>query len=80
VPVPLGVRDAEMDVQLASYDQPGKITVFADGRKLQTIDLSGTQVRQTFRLDPGVRGAADIRLEVEGGKGDSVAISELEIR
>ncbi|MDH4036824.1 MAG: hypothetical protein OEX18_14310 [Candidatus Krumholzibacteria bacterium] len=80
VPVPLGIQRAELDVLLAAEDQPGKITVYADGRKLQTLELSSTIARQTFRLDPDVRTAAEIRLEVEGGKGDSVAVSELEIR
>jgi hypothetical protein len=80
VPLPLGAQRAELDVQLTAADQPGKLAIYADGRKVQTIDLSGTQARQTFPLDPGVRSAATIRVEVEGGKRDSVAVSELEIR
>jgi len=80
IPVPLGVKDAQLDVQLTAADQPERLAVYADGRKLQTIDLSGTLARQTFQLDPGVRDAATIRLEMEDGKQDSVAVSELEIR
>jgi hypothetical protein len=80
IPCPLGVESAELDVQLAPDDQPERLDVYADDRKLQSIDLSGGIARQSFPLDPAVREAATVRIEVRGGRGDSVAISELEIR
>ena len=80
IPTPLGLEDAELDVQLAKEDRPAKLDVFAGGRKLQTISLSDGAARQNFQLDPAVKSAASIRVEVKKGSGDAVAISELEIR
>ena len=80
IPIPLGVERAELDVQLAGDDQPARLDVYAGDQKLQTIDLSDGIARQSFRLDPAARGAESIRIEFEGGDGDSVAVSELEIR
>lgn len=80
IPVPLGVERAELHVQLAETNRPAKLEIYADERKLQTVDLSDGIARQRFALDPSVRDAASIRIDVVGGTGDTVAISELEIR
>jgi hypothetical protein len=79
IPIPLGLETAELEVQVPRENPPLRINVFADGNKLQTIDLSETVDRQMFRLDPAAQSAALIRIELQGN-GDVVAISELEIR
>lgn len=80
IPVPLGIERAELVVQLADTDQPAKLEVRAGDRKLQTIELSEGIAKQKFSLDPAAREATSLRIDVTGGKGDAVAISELEIR
>ena len=80
LPVPLGVTQAQLDVQLSDRNRPEKLGVYAGERKLQTIQLSDGTARQSFALDPAVRDASSLRLVVEGAAADSVAISELEIR
>lgn len=80
MPVPLGVTDAQLEVQLAKRNRPSKLDIYAGGQKLQTIQLSDGTSRQDFSLDPAVRDASAVRVQIAGAPGDSVAISELEIR
>lgn len=80
IPLPLGVERGELRVQLGEADRPSQLEVYAGERKIQTVKLADENTRQSFPLDPAVRDAASLRIEVEGGSGDAVAISELEIR
>ncbi len=80
IPSPLGTPEGRLDVQLANEGRPRKLTVYADGDRVQTVDLADTGNRQSFQLDPAVRDASLIRVEIEGGSDESVAISEMELR
>lgn len=80
VPLPLGLRKGELQIQLAKNDRPDKLYVYQGERKLQTIDLSDGDQRQDFSLDSATREATSLRIEFKSGKADSVAVSELEIR
>jgi hypothetical protein len=80
MPLPMGLKKGELQIQLAKKDRPEKLYVYQGERKLQTIDLSDGDQRQDFPLDPAVREATSLRVEFKMGKADSVEVTELGIR
>jgi len=79
---PFGLTDGILEIQAAQDGQPKQCKLFADGDKVQTFELGATTDKQLIQLDPKVRTAKKIRLEIQSchGDGDSVALAELQIR
>jgi len=77
VSTPLGVSDGILIIRLSPDANKQKCEVFADGKKVQEIELESTDLEQRIQLDDGVKRAGKIKLEI---KGDGAGISELAIR
>lgn len=82
LPVPLGIEDGILSVQLLAEDQPAKCELKADGKKVQEFELTQTTLEQAIQLDESARDAKLLRLEFKsshGGAGN-VAVSELGVK
>jgi len=74
---PLGLRDGVLSLQLGREGGPTKVTVKADGKRVDAFDLEGTALEQVFQLGDGVMDASVVRLEFSGGEG---AVAEVQLR
>jgi hypothetical protein len=77
---PVGLDDGELIVRLGQSNRPRSVDVLLGDRKLQSFPLEDNAGRQRFTMDPASKNAEMIRLEFDGGSGDEIEISELEIR
>lgn len=82
LPVPLGIDEGILSVQLLAQDQPAKCELKADGKKVQEFDLKQTTLEQLIQLNDAAREANSLRLEVKSAHADAgnVAISELGVK
>jgi hypothetical protein len=82
VTAPIGISDGILAIRAAEDNQPRECDVYADGKKVQSVELSATTDEQLVQLDPDVRTAKKIRLEIKSCHGDSdaAAVAELEIK
>ena len=79
IPNPFGIETGQLSVRLAGGSRPSKLEIGDGSRELQECDLDATVEEQRFQLDPAVRKVPTLRIQVVG-KGNSVALSELELR
>ena len=80
--LPLGLTDGILSLTLLTTNQPKEIEIRADGKKVQTIELKAKERSHLIQLDPAVKTAKRIRLEIKschGGSG-TAAIAEISIR
>jgi hypothetical protein len=79
---PLGLSDGILSIRAADENQPRECEVYADGKKVQSFELSATTEEQLVQLDPKVLKAGKIRLEIKSCHGDcvAVAVAELQIK
>lgn len=79
---PLGLADGILSIKAMDQNQPRDCEVYADGEKIQSIELRPTTDEQLIQLDAKARTARKIRLEIKSCHQDcvSVAIAELQIR
>ncbi|MCZ6767031.1 MAG: hypothetical protein O7D32_08870 [bacterium] len=81
VRVPFGVKEGILSLKGLGENQPRRCVVYADGKKLEELDLAKTSARQTIRLNASVSGAKNVRLVFESAHdGDVVAIAELALQ
>lgn len=81
VRVPFGVKEGILSLKALDENQPKHCVVYADGKKLEELDLAKTSARQTIRLNASVSGAKSVRLVFESTHGgDVVAIAELALQ
>jgi hypothetical protein len=82
VSIPFGVEEGVLAVRPADTGLPQRCTLYADGDKLQDIELKNESSLQMLQLQPSVKGAKSIRLEFDSahGGGDVVAVAELGIK
>jgi hypothetical protein len=79
--VPLGLADGNLSLTLLPTNQPKEIEIKADGKKVQTIELKAGDRSHLIQLDPAVKKAKRIRLEIKschGGSG-TAAIAEISL-
>ena len=74
---PLGLRDAVLALRLYGESGASKVTVKADGKRVEAFDLENTALEQVFQLGDEVMAASVLRLEFSGG---SVAVAEVQLR
>jgi len=81
VPVPLGAGTT-LSIQLLASDQPRKVELKADGKKVQEFELDATTLEQAVQLDAAAQGASVLRLEFKSGQdgAGNVAVAELGVR
>jgi hypothetical protein len=79
---PFGLTDGILEIEAAQDGQPRQCKLYADGDMVQTFELRATADKQLVQLDPAIRTAKKIRLEILSCHGDcdSVALAELQIR
>jgi len=81
VPTPFGVKQGILSVTALAENQPKKCVVYADGKKVEELELAQTSARQTIRLNGSAAGAKSVRLVFESAHGgDVVAIAELALQ
>jgi len=64
-------------LQLHGRSGASKVTVKADGKRVEEFDLVGTPLEQVFQLGDDVMAASVMRFEFSGG---SVEVAELRLR
>jgi hypothetical protein len=80
LPAPLGVESGILRIRLSPSGQPQRLTVEADGKKVEDVDLGATTREQLVEV-PGLRGARSVRLLVASMRGSGPArIAELGVR
>lgn len=79
LPVPLGIDEGILSVQLRDAHQPLRCEVQAGGKTVQSFDLQATEQEQLIQLDAEARSARSLRLVVVTGAAE-VAISELGLK
>jgi hypothetical protein len=79
---PFGIKDGILGIQALSVEQPRQCTLYADGKKIQTFELSSVATEQEVRLDDGVKGARAVRVTFDTvhGAGNVVSVAELSLR
>lgn len=79
---PLGLSEGILSIRAASDGQPRQCHLYADGDRVQSIELQATRDEQLVQLDPKLNTAKKIKLEIESCHGDcgAVAIAELQIK
>jgi hypothetical protein len=79
---PFGLSEGILAIRALDQKQPYRCELYADGKKVQSIELQATDDEQLVQLEPSLSTAKKIRLEIESchGKWDSVAVAELQIR
>lgn len=82
LPVPLGLDDGVLSVQLLGADQPMTVQVRADGKQIKEFDLDPTTSKQVIQLGQAALGAKLLRLDIKSARDGAanVAISELGVR
>lgn len=78
---PFGVKEGVLNVHTLDVQQPQQCTLYADGKKLQVLELT-TDARQMITLNDGVKGARTVRLTFDTirGGGDVVSVAELALK
>jgi hypothetical protein len=79
---PFGVKQGTLLIETLATGQPHHITVFADGKKLQELDLEQKAATQMTQLDPGAKGAKAVKVVFNSvyGNGGIVSLAALDIR
>jgi hypothetical protein len=77
---PLGISDGILSIRATDENQPRECEVYADGKKVQSFELRATTEEQLVQLDPKVRTAGKIRLEIKSCHGDGVAVAVAELQ
>ncbi|UCH83006.1 MAG: hypothetical protein JSW50_11110 [Candidatus Latescibacterota bacterium] len=78
--VPFGVEEGNLTLHTLATDQPKTCTVFADGKKIDTVELKASGVRQLMHLG-ALKGAKRVRIVFESSfGGDNVAVSEIALK
>jgi hypothetical protein len=79
---PMGLPDGILSIKALDHNQPRECEVYADGKKVQSVDLRPTTDEQLIQLDEKVRTAKKIRLTIKSCHQDcaSVAVAELQIK
>jgi hypothetical protein len=77
--VPFGVADGNLTICTTASGQPRGCAVYADGKRVEEIELKPEAGRQVIALGQAVRGAKRIRLEFTSAHANAadVAIAEL---
>jgi hypothetical protein len=77
--VPFGVADGNLAICTIASEQPRGCVVYADGKRVEEIELKPVAGRQVVALGQAVRGAKRIRLEFTSAHANAaeVAIAEL---
>jgi hypothetical protein len=68
-------------VQLLAENQPKKVELRADGKKVQEFELEQTTLEQAVQLDEAARGADVLRLDIKSAHrgADNVAVAEIRV-
>jgi hypothetical protein len=77
--VPFGVAEGNLMVCTTASDQPRGCAVYADGKRVQEIELKPAAGRQMIALGQGVHGAKKIRLEFTSTHANAPAVAVAEI-
>ena len=77
--VPFGVVGGNLSVYTLSSEQPRGCAVYADGKRVEDIELQPVAGRQVVALGKGVRGAKKIRLEFTSAHADAPAVAVAEL-
>jgi hypothetical protein len=77
--VPFGVTGGNLALYTMTSEQPRGCVVYADGKRMEDIELQPVAGRQVIALGQGVRGAKKIRLEFTSAHANAatVAVAEL---
>jgi hypothetical protein len=77
--VPFGVTGGNLSLYTMTSEQPRGCAVYADGKRMEDIELQPVAGRQVIALGQGVRGAKKIRLEFTSAHANAatVAVAEL---
>lgn len=81
-PVPFGVKDGVLTLGTLSSEQPDRCVVYADGNRVEEVEIRPASGRQMIALGAGIRGATKVRLEFPSarGGGEVVAVSEVGLK
>jgi hypothetical protein len=79
IPNPLGLSEGQLIVRLSGTARPKKLEIGDGTKKIQDCDLDATSEEQRFQLDAAIKDLPVIRVTAVG-PGQSVALSELELR
>jgi hypothetical protein len=79
--VPFGVEEGNLSLHTLAADQPKTCAVFADGKKIDTVEIEPKAVRQLSHVD-GLKGAKVVRLVFDSsfGQANIVAIGEIALK
>ena len=77
--VPFGVEDGVLSFVTLESEQPERAIVYANGKRVEEIEIPHTAGKQVIALGAAVKGATNVRLEFPSvrGNGDVVAVAEL---
>jgi len=78
---PFGVEEGNLALHTLDVDQPKTCTVYADGKKIETVEIEPGALHQVMHMG-GLKGAKLIRLEFESSQGQEniVAVSEIALK
>jgi hypothetical protein len=77
--VPFGVNEGTLSIATTATDQPKGCTVYANGNRVEDIELKPVSGRQVIALGQGVKGAKKIRLEFTSAHGNASAVGVAEL-
>ena len=77
--VPFGVADGNLTVCTLGSDQPRGCAVYADGKRVEDIELKPVSGRQVVALGQAVRGAKKIRIEFTSAHANASAVAVAEL-
>lgn len=79
VDVPFGVAEGILTVGTTASDQPRGCSVYADGKRIEEIELKPVAGRQVIALGQAVRGAKRVRLEFTSTHANAAAVAIAEL-
>jgi hypothetical protein len=77
--VPFGVADGNLTICTTESEQPRGCAVYADGKRVEEIELKPEAGRQVIALGQAVRGAKRIRLEFTSAHANAAAVAIAEL-
>ena len=77
--VPFGVADGNLTICTMDSDQPRGCAVYADGKRVEEIELKPVSGRQVIALGQAVRGAKKVRIEFTSAHANASAVAVAEL-
>jgi len=77
--VPFGVAEGNLTICTTASDQPRGCAVYADGKRVEEIELKPVAGRQAVALGQAVRGAKKVRLEFTSAHANAPAVAVAEL-